>query len=63
MTDGTFLSRSQVEDLLQGWASAEVEEREYDGHSFGGPPGTAGIIGPELSDTQRWELIEHLKTL
>lgn len=33
------------------------------GHSFGGPPGTAGIIGPELSDTQRWELIEHLKTL
>lgn len=37
VTDGTFLSRSQVEDLLQGWASAEVEEREYDGHSFGGP--------------------------
>ena len=33
------------------------------GHSFGGPPGTAGIIGPELTEAQRWELIEYLKTL
>jgi mono/diheme cytochrome c family protein len=33
------------------------------GHSFGGPPGTPGVIGPELSEAQRWELIEYLKTL
>ncbi len=32
------------------------------GHSFGGPPGTLGLLGPELTDTQRWELIEYLKT-
>jgi mono/diheme cytochrome c family protein len=33
------------------------------GHSFGGPPGTPGMIGPELTEAQRWELIEYLKTL
>ena len=33
------------------------------GHSFGGVPGAPGVIGPELTDTQRWELVEYLKTL
>jgi mono/diheme cytochrome c family protein len=33
------------------------------GHSFGGPPETPGLIGPRLSEEQRWELIEYLKTL
>lgn len=33
------------------------------GHSFGGPPGTPGLLGPELTEAQRWELVEYLKTL
>ena len=33
------------------------------GHSFGGPPGTPGLIGPELTEPQRRELVEYLKTL
>lgn len=36
-TDGTFVSRAEVDELLQGWAHAEVEEKEYDGRSFAGP--------------------------
>ena len=32
------------------------------GHSFGGPAGTPGLIGPELTDGQRWEVVEYLKT-
>ena len=33
------------------------------GYSFGGVPGAPGVIGPELTDTHRWELVEYLKTL
>jgi mono/diheme cytochrome c family protein len=32
------------------------------GHSFENTPGK-GVIGPELTDEQRWALIEYLKTL
>lgn len=32
------------------------------GHEFSNTPGK-GVIGPELSDEERWELIEYLKTL
>jgi len=34
------------------------------GHEFrNAPAGTKGVIGPELSDEQRWELIEYLKII
>ena len=34
------------------------------GHEFrNAPAGTNGVIGPELSDEERWEIIEYLKTL
>ena len=33
------------------------------GHSFGGAPGAPGVIGPELTETERRELLEYLKTL
>lgn len=34
------------------------------GHEFrNAPPGTKGVIGPELSDEERWAVIEYLKTL
>jgi cytochrome c5 len=32
------------------------------GHEFSNKPGK-GVIGPELTDQQRWDLIEYLKTL
>ena len=32
------------------------------GHEFRNTPGK-GVIGPELSDEERWALIEYLKTL
>lgn len=35
-TDGTYLARTEVEKLLEGWTTAEVEEKEYDGRSFSG---------------------------
>ena len=34
------------------------------GHEFrNAPPGTKGVIGPELSDEQRWDLVEYLKII
>jgi hypothetical protein len=34
------------------------------GHEFrNAPPGTKGVLGPELSDAQRWDLIEYLKII
>jgi hypothetical protein len=34
------------------------------GHEFrNAPPGTKGVIGPELTDDQRWELVEYLKII
>jgi len=34
------------------------------GHEFrNAPAGTKGVIGPELSDEQRWDLIEYLKII
>jgi hypothetical protein len=33
------------------------------GHSFENGPGGNGIIGPLLTDEQRWELIEYLKSI
>ncbi|HUB52451.1 MAG TPA: di-heme-cytochrome C peroxidase [Terracidiphilus sp.] len=34
------------------------------GHEFrNAAPGTKGVIGPELSDEQRWDLIEYLKII
>ncbi len=34
------------------------------GHEFrNAPPGTKGVIGPELQDWQRWELVEYLKII
>jgi hypothetical protein len=32
------------------------------GHEFNNKPGK-GVIGPELSDEERWAIIEYLKTL
>jgi hypothetical protein len=32
------------------------------GHEFSNKPGK-GVIGPELTDEQRWELIEYMKTM
>ncbi len=32
------------------------------GHEFRNPPGP-GVIGPELTDDQRWDIVEYLKTL
>lgn len=36
-TDGTFLSRQEVEDLLDGFEVLELVEEEHDGRSFSGP--------------------------
>lgn len=36
-TDGTYLTPTELDELLQGWSGAEVEEKEYDGRSFSGP--------------------------
>ena len=34
------------------------------GHEFrNAPAGTKGVIGPELSDEQRWDLVEYLKII
>jgi cytochrome c5 len=34
------------------------------GHEFrNAPSGTKGVIGPELSDEQRWDLVEYLKII
>jgi mono/diheme cytochrome c family protein len=33
------------------------------GHEFRNSPLGKGVIGPELSDEERWEIIEYLKTL
>jgi hypothetical protein len=34
------------------------------GHEFrNAPAGTKGVIGPELSDTERWQLVEYLKII
>ncbi len=33
------------------------------GHEFRDAPAGNGVIGPELSDAERWEIIEYLKTL
>jgi hypothetical protein len=33
------------------------------GHEFRNAPRGRGVIGPELTDEQRWEIIEYLKTL
>ena len=34
------------------------------GHEFRtAPPGTKGVIGPEFSDEQRWDIIEYLKII
>jgi mono/diheme cytochrome c family protein len=34
------------------------------GHEFrNAPAGTKGVIGPELSDAERWAIIEYLKTM
>ena len=32
------------------------------GHEFRNGPRAAGVIGPELSDDQRWDIVEYLKT-
>jgi hypothetical protein len=34
------------------------------GHEFrNAPAGTKGVIGPELTDDQRWQLVEYLKVI
>jgi hypothetical protein len=33
------------------------------GHEFRNAPHGGGVIGPELTDQERWDLIEYLKTL
>jgi hypothetical protein len=33
------------------------------GHQFRNAPLGNGVIGPELSDDERWAIIEYLKTL
>jgi hypothetical protein len=46
----------KVDVSLQGNSNA--------GHEFrNAPPGTKGVIGPELTDDQRWELVEYLKII
>lgn len=34
-----------------------------EGHSFKDAPGRSGILGPELTEQQRWGLVEFMKTL
>lgn len=36
-TEGTYLSRGEVESLLEGLEVLELTEEQRDGHSFGGP--------------------------
>lgn len=36
-TDGTYLTRTELDELLQDWSGAEIEEKEFDGRSFSGP--------------------------
>ena len=34
------------------------------GHEFrNAPAGTKGVIGPELTDEQRWDIVEYLKII
>lgn len=33
------------------------------GHEFRNAPGVSGVIGPELTDQQRWDIVEYLKTI
>ncbi|MBV9642805.1 MAG: hypothetical protein JO334_04460 [Verrucomicrobia bacterium] len=40
-----------------------LEGNSNEGHSFeDGPPGK-GVIGPLLTDEQRWALVEYLKSI
>ena len=48
---GTFL----VDTTLRGNSNA--------GHSFENGPRGNGVIGPLLTDEQRWELVEYLKSI
>lgn len=37
VTDGTYLSRDEVEELLEGFEVLELAEEERGGRSFSGP--------------------------
>lgn len=51
---------------IQGSFKFDVTERgnSNQGHEFrNAPANTKGVIGPELTDSQRWDLIEYLKVV
>jgi len=42
----------------------KVTGNSNSGHEFrNAPPGTKGVVGPELTEAQRWDLIEYLKII
>lgn len=53
---GAFRGGFKIDTSLPGNSNA--------GHEFrNAPPKTKGVIGPELSDSERWQLVEYLKII
>jgi mono/diheme cytochrome c family protein len=69
-----YVGSREFDPKYVGFQTAKFEDSfEFDtsqpgnsnqGHEFrNAPAGTAGVIGPELSDEGRWAIIEYLKSL
>ena len=69
-----YVGHSEYDPKQVGFVSQKVDETDFkfvttipgnfnSGHEFRDGPRTNGVIGPALSDQERWDLIEYLKTL
>ena len=69
-----YVGHSEFDPKQVGFVSQKIDETDFKfetnipgnsnaGHEFRDGPRTNGVIGPALSDQERWDLIEYLKTL
>ncbi len=69
-----YVGHSKYDPKHVGFVSQQIDETDFtfvtnipgnsnSGHEFRDGPKMNGVIGPALSDQERWELIEYLKTL
>ncbi len=69
-----YVGHSEYDPKQVGFVSEKIDDTDFKfvttipgnsnaGHEFRDGPRTNGVIGPELSDQERWGLIEYLKTL